>query len=141
MFLQTTLLALPILGVVASAANVNLTALFGPYLSPGAQIILPYSANYSQEITQRWTIWEEPTYIGAIKPASEADVQKIVSQHRQGEDSDRDRSKRGQERRGAHCASLELLLNESIRLKLLRRTKSPSSQLERAMVSRLSLEM
>lgn len=79
MFLQTTLLALLMVGAVTSAANVNLTALFGPYLSPGAQIILPSSANYSEEVAQRWTIWEEPTYIGAIKPASVADVQNIVS--------------------------------------------------------------
>ena len=81
MFLQIFLHALPILGAVVSAANVNLNQVFGPYLSPGADIFVPSDANYTEEVPGRWTTWEEPTFFGAIKPVTEADVQTIVSQH------------------------------------------------------------
>jgi len=56
----------------------NLTALFGPSLSPDAQILLPNDANYSTQLTQRWTDYNAPSYIGAIKPGTEADIQIIV---------------------------------------------------------------
>lgn len=56
----------------------NLTALFGPSLSPDAQILLLYDANYSTQLTQRWTDYNAPSYISAIKPATEADIQVIV---------------------------------------------------------------
>ncbi|KAI4144670.1 MAG: hypothetical protein LQ341_002600 [Variospora aurantia] len=57
----------------------NLTALFGPSLPPDAQILLPNDANYSTQLTQRWTDYNAPSYIGAIKPATEADIQVIVT--------------------------------------------------------------
>jgi hypothetical protein len=56
----------------------NLTATFGPGLSPGAEIFLPSDPNAANETTQRYTTWAEPTFIGTIKPATEADVQYIV---------------------------------------------------------------
>jgi hypothetical protein len=57
----------------------NLTSLFGPHLSPKAQIILPTEDNFAAELTPRWTDYNRPTYVGAIKPATEGDIQKTVS--------------------------------------------------------------
>lgn len=57
----------------------NLTELFGPSLSPNAQIILPTDRHFASRLPQRWTDYDAPSYIGAIKPATEADVQNIVS--------------------------------------------------------------
>lgn len=48
-------------------------------LSPGAEFYLPSQANFTTEVTQRWTIFEAPTYRAAIKPAIPSDVQTIVS--------------------------------------------------------------
>jgi hypothetical protein len=64
-----------------AAAALNLTALFGPSLSPAAEIILPSDSEWSSEVTQRWTIHDAPSYAGAIKPATEKDVQNIVSRY------------------------------------------------------------
>ncbi|PCG89579.1 FAD-binding, type 2 [Penicillium occitanis (nom. inval.)] len=74
----TTIFALPFLSAMVSASQVNLNALFKPHLSSGARIILPSSQNYTTQAIQRWTVWEEPTYIGAIQPATEEDVEQIV---------------------------------------------------------------
>ena len=57
----------------------NLTDLFGPNLSPNAQILLPSDTNFTARLTQRWTNYNAPSYTGAIKPATEADIQNIVS--------------------------------------------------------------
>ncbi|KAK4697082.1 hypothetical protein P7C71_g938, partial [Lecanoromycetidae sp. Uapishka_2] len=65
-----------VLGITSSLTN--LTALFGPSLSPDAQIILPSDVNFSERLTQRWTNYNAPSYIGAIKPATEADIQNTV---------------------------------------------------------------
>ena len=56
----------------------NLTALFGPSLSHSAQILSPDDASFSTELTQRWTDYNAPSYIGAIKPVTETDIQNIV---------------------------------------------------------------
>ncbi|KAI9879288.1 MAG: hypothetical protein M1830_009018 [Pleopsidium flavum] len=73
---------LSILALVRTAFTasqvINLTALVGPNLSPGAEIFLPSDANYAEDVTQRWTTHKAPSYLGAIKPATEADVQNIV---------------------------------------------------------------
>ena len=139
MFLQAVLLVLHLLGVVTAATNVNLTSLFGPHLSSGSQIFLPSNANYTVDVTQRWTTWDEPTYLGAIKPATEPDVQTIVSQPWQGDSPDTSMLKEGPERPKARCLLLLLLLNGSIRSRLRRKTISLSSQLEGAMAFRLNL--
>lgn len=69
-----------ILGVaIATPSYQNLTSLFGPHLSPRAQIILPTDDTFASQLTQRWTDYNKPSYIGAIKPATESDIQKIVS--------------------------------------------------------------
>lgn len=69
-----------ILGVsIATPSYQNLTSLFGPHLSPEAQIILPTDETFASQLTQRWTDYNRPSYIGAIKPGTENDIQKIVS--------------------------------------------------------------
>lgn len=77
--LSSTYFAVLALSCTVANAVANLTALFGPGLSPGAKIYSASTANYTQDVTQRWTLHDAPTYIGAIKPATEADVQNIVS--------------------------------------------------------------
>ena len=57
----------------------NLTRLFYDSLSPGSQVILPSDPNYASETTQRWTVYNGPTYQASIKPALPSDVQVIVS--------------------------------------------------------------
>jgi hypothetical protein len=47
-------------------------------LSPGAKIYFPSDPSYVNETIQRWTVYEEPTYIAAIKPATDDDVKAIV---------------------------------------------------------------
>lgn len=56
---------------------VNLQDLFGS-LSRNAQVIMPSDANYNTTL-ERWTTWSAPSYVGAVIPATEADVQNIVS--------------------------------------------------------------
>ncbi|KAL6239740.1 hypothetical protein BDW75DRAFT_249770 [Aspergillus navahoensis] len=58
--------------------DINITALFGPSLSPSARIFLPSDPEYTSAITQRASTYDEPEYIAAIKPATEEDVQAIV---------------------------------------------------------------
>lgn len=62
-----------------TAASKGLMELFGPSLSLNAEIILPSDASFSQKLTPRWTNFNSPSYTGAIKPATETDVQNIVS--------------------------------------------------------------
>lgn len=57
----------------------KIRSLFGPSLSLNAEIILPSDGNFSQKLTPRWTNYLSPSYVGAIKPATETDVQNIVS--------------------------------------------------------------
>lgn len=71
----SVIFALPLL---AAAQSYNLTALFEPVLSSGAEIYYANDSNWTQEVTQRWTTWDAPTYLGAIKPVTERDVQNIV---------------------------------------------------------------
>lgn len=67
---------------VASAVNIDMKRIFGPSLSSGAQIFLSSDARYTAEVPPRWTEWDKPTFFGTIKPATEADVQAIVSEIR-----------------------------------------------------------
>jgi FAD/FMN-containing dehydrogenase len=65
-----------VLGLTASA---NLTSLYGPYLSPRAEILHPTDNNFYAKLQQRWTNYKAPSYgIGAVKPATAHDVQAIV---------------------------------------------------------------
>lgn len=56
----------------------NITQLFGPGLSPGAEIILPETSKWAADVRQRWSSYQAPTYTGAIKPATVSDIQHIV---------------------------------------------------------------
>ena len=57
----------------------NLTTLFGPHLSPQAEVLHPTENNFYTKLRQRWTNYQAPSYgIGAIKPATASDVQSIV---------------------------------------------------------------
>ncbi|KAI9872699.1 MAG: hypothetical protein M1830_001294, partial [Pleopsidium flavum] len=62
----------------ASLSTKDTNSLFRAKLSPGAEIYFPSNANYTTEVTQRWSIFEAPTYYAAIKPALASDVQTIV---------------------------------------------------------------
>lgn len=80
--LTMTLLAAAILSLAYGASafsGADIKLLFGPGLSHDAQIWLPSDANYTEEVKQRWAVYQEPSYLGAIKPATERDVQTIVS--------------------------------------------------------------
>jgi len=57
----------------------DITQEFQGRLSPGAEIYFPSDPSYVNETTQRWTVYEEPSYIAAIKPAIADDVKAIVS--------------------------------------------------------------
>ena len=56
----------------------NLTALFEPYLSPEADIILPGDADWATKVQPRWSDYKPPTLIGVIKPMTESDIQHTV---------------------------------------------------------------
>lgn len=69
---------LSILPFVAPSSQYNIQKLFGPSLSPGAEILLRSDASWTQAVQQRWSKWEEPNYKGAIKVATVGDVQNVV---------------------------------------------------------------
>ncbi|RDW58819.1 hypothetical protein BP6252_13295 [Coleophoma cylindrospora] len=75
LYLLTTCLRLV---AAQSSTSPNLTALYGPGLSSGAEIVYSMDPDYSADITPRWNLYDAPTYYGAIKPATEADVQHVV---------------------------------------------------------------
>ncbi|CAN8102492.1 unnamed protein product [Discula destructiva] len=56
----------------------SITQTFRSSLSPQSKIFLASDPNYANETTQRWTVYEEPTYSAAIIPATASDVQTIV---------------------------------------------------------------
>ncbi|KAK9772990.1 putative FAD-binding PCMH-type domain-containing protein [Seiridium cardinale] len=56
----------------------NLTQLFGPSLSAEAQIIFPTTPQWDTNVRQRWSVYQEPTYLGAIKPATTSDIQEVI---------------------------------------------------------------
>jgi len=66
------------LTAIPAAQGINITALFGPSLSKGAEIFLPTESDYAENVTQRWTLHDAPSYLGAIQVATEGDVQNIV---------------------------------------------------------------
>ncbi len=59
--------------------GVNYTSIFALGLSPGASIHYPSQANFNTSTVQRYSLWEDPTFAVTIKPATERDVQLIVS--------------------------------------------------------------
>ncbi|KAF2172597.1 hypothetical protein M409DRAFT_62371 [Zasmidium cellare ATCC 36951] len=69
------------LGIVQTVFSLqpNITSLFGPHLSSDALIVPPTTPDFPAQLQQRWTDVNAPSYdLGAIKPATEDDVQSIV---------------------------------------------------------------
>lgn len=60
------------------ASSPDIKALYGPGLSQGAEIVYPIDPEHGADITPRWNLYDAPTYYGAIKPATESDVQHVV---------------------------------------------------------------
>ena len=68
--------------VVATAIALTgpeIATYFSQHLSSASTVYLPGSSDYASNTTQRWNAFSEPTYIVAVKPSTEVDVQKIVS--------------------------------------------------------------
>lgn len=57
----------------------NYTSIFASGLSSGASIHFPSQADFNTSTVQRYSVWEEPTFAVTIKPATDGDVQLIVS--------------------------------------------------------------
>ena len=55
----------------------NINEIFRPVLSSEAEIYL--GSDYHKDVVPRWSTYKEPSYVATIKPASEEDVQMIVS--------------------------------------------------------------
>ncbi len=72
-----------ILSSAAYAASFNASGLFGPHVSPGTLIASSSDPDFSDVVSPRWSSWEAPGFVAAIKPVTEADVQAIVSQSNQ----------------------------------------------------------
>jgi len=61
----------------ASVKPVDIRKVFGPFLTKESKIWVPFD-NTTDELMQRWSVYRQPHYLGAIKPATEKDVEKIV---------------------------------------------------------------
>ncbi|OJJ67836.1 hypothetical protein ASPBRDRAFT_68573 [Aspergillus brasiliensis CBS 101740] len=70
---------LPVVLAGFPAANLS-SVLSSPLLglSPATEIFYPSDADWTNE-TQRWTLHDSPTYLAAVKPATERDAQKLVA--------------------------------------------------------------
>jgi hypothetical protein len=76
--------ALPLLASAASTSGswgggVNYSKIFGGGLSTNASIHYPGQSDYNTTTVQRWSTWAEPIFAVTIKPATDEDVQYIVS--------------------------------------------------------------
>ena len=74
--------ALALVIVVANAlTGSDVAGYFRTHLSQASDVFLPYQTNYTEKTTQRWNAFSAPTYTVSVKPASDRDVQKIVTLH------------------------------------------------------------
>lgn len=83
--LQATAAALAAAAVAIAATPTNLSAIFGQNASQwdaGTVLVLPDAPDFAN-ITERWTVFGAPTFAGAVRPATEADVVKAVQLARQ----------------------------------------------------------
>ncbi|KAK9424066.1 putative FAD-binding PCMH-type domain-containing protein [Seiridium unicorne] len=62
----------------ARATSFDAQALFGPHVSPSTEIACKSDADFSDVASPRWSSWDTPGFVAAIKPVTEADVQTIV---------------------------------------------------------------
>ncbi|KAI0377215.1 hypothetical protein F5Y04DRAFT_273242 [Hypomontagnella monticulosa] len=70
-------------GVLAYGQHTNrgattLEGLYGPWVSPSTGIAGSTEANFSTVVGRRWSAWEAPQWSGAIKPASQRDLQEVI---------------------------------------------------------------
>jgi hypothetical protein len=68
-----------LLGLAAHVAAFDLDAMFKPYVSAETVIAASCDADYASVLGPRWSTWAAPSFFGAIMPATEADLQAIVS--------------------------------------------------------------
>lgn len=67
---------------MASSACISSTSIYHylkDNLSSGADVYLASDANISSLVTQRWNVFEAPSYVVYARPATAEDVQTIVS--------------------------------------------------------------
>ncbi|KAE8146574.1 hypothetical protein BDV25DRAFT_162207 [Aspergillus avenaceus] len=62
----------------STSASFDLEEVFGSELSSEAEIFYPSWSNWTDNVQQRWTDYQAPTYLGAIKVATVADIQSTV---------------------------------------------------------------
>ncbi|CAF9941040.1 hypothetical protein IMSHALPRED_002404 [Imshaugia aleurites] len=78
-FLTLALAAcLPLSQAFSIQERTTITQTFQSSLSNKSKIVLASDPDYANETTQRWTVYDEPTYTAAIIPATASDVQNIV---------------------------------------------------------------
>lgn len=69
-----------IAATAATAPKPNLSAIFNPKSNqwdPETVLVLPSDPSFAN-ITERWTVFDAPTFSGAIRPATEKDLVDIV---------------------------------------------------------------
>lgn len=78
-FPASSLALLSIFGLACAQTGAEVASYFRRNLSNASDIFLPSESNYTLETTQRWNAFSAPTYIVSVKPATDVDIQKIVS--------------------------------------------------------------
>ena len=78
-FSVSSLALFSVFGIVCAQPGAEVASYFRKHLSKASGIYLPSENNYTLETTQRWNAFSAPTYIISVKPATDLDIQKIVS--------------------------------------------------------------
>ncbi len=78
-FLLSSLTIFSVVGTISAQTGLEVASYLRRYLSSASDIYLPSDSNYTLETTQRWNAFSAPTYIISVKPATDIDIQKIVS--------------------------------------------------------------
>ena len=78
-FPVSSLALFSVFGTVCAQTGAEVASYFRKHLSNASGIYLPSESNYTLETTQRWNAFSAPTYIVSVKPATDVDIQKIVS--------------------------------------------------------------
>jgi hypothetical protein len=66
------------LSTCSKSSTVNLTCVFAPHLSSGAKIYYPSDTDYAGEVVPRYSLFDPPSFLVTILPATVQDVQNIV---------------------------------------------------------------
>ena len=78
-FPLSSLALFSIFGIVYGRTGAEVASYFRRHLSEASDVYLPSENKYTLETTQRWNAFSAPTYIISVKPATDLDIQKIVS--------------------------------------------------------------